>query len=241
MRDDEESVVCWGANGSRQLGRSDAGPVGRPVSITVAESPVVRTGGDRRSVFAVTEDGHLFSWGAVSGRIGSLDPDPDPAMLPALSNVTSFAAGPQHACAVTDGDVRCWSSSTAAPLCSGLIESARLPLRAPLPTKGWVVARQVSLSETTTCARLTDGTVHCCGDDSFGQLGLSNDAGHSSSFVRVAATSGRAVQVAAADHTTCLLLAGGEVTCWGSNEYGALGQGTRDDTIREMPVTVRFR
>jgi hypothetical protein len=96
-----------------------------------------------------------------------------------------------------------------------------------------------SLAQITTgaahgCVIADGGTVLCWGSNSQGQLGSSvagqatpipvQALGHVS-----AATSDMAI--AAGDHHTCVLSAGGLVLCWGANDKGQLGNGTTEPAV----------
>jgi alpha-tubulin suppressor-like RCC1 family protein len=46
-----------------------------------------------------------------------------------------------------------------------------------------------------------------------------------------------AVQIVAAEKTTCARLANGTVSCWGANAFGQLGDGTTNDSAVPIRVT----
>ncbi|MET0791108.1 MAG: protease pro-enzyme activation domain-containing protein [Polyangiaceae bacterium] len=75
-----------------------------------------------------------------------------------------------------------------------------------------------------SCAVRSDGTVHCWGDNSSGQLG-DGTMTQRNSPVKVPLTI-RALQVTTGGAHTCALLADQTVSCWGSNSDGELGNGT---------------
>lgn len=89
--------------------------------------------------------------------------------------------------------------------------------------------------ERHSCALMVSGEVQCWGGNEFGQLG-SGTTVDSVTPAAVVGLAGPATALAASGHHTCALLVGGQVQCWGGNEYGQLGNGTT--TSSTSPVTV---
>jgi alpha-tubulin suppressor-like RCC1 family protein len=93
---------------------------------------------------------------------------------------------------------------------------------------------QVAVGGGRSCAVLSGGVLKCWGPGG-GQLGLGNTAGYGSTPHTMGANlpavdlgAGRvAVSVSLGAFHTCVLLAGGDVKCFGNNYYGQLGY---DDT-----------
>jgi len=79
-----------------------------------------------------------------------------------------------------------------------------------------------------TCAILDNGDLKCWGSDSHGQLG---DGGSNANLYAPSSTAinlgtGRtAVAVSAGNYHTCAILDNGDLKCWGSDNYGQLGDG----------------
>ena len=101
---------------------------------------------------------------------------------------------------------------------------------------------------TTSLVDVTVGSFHSCGLDGEGraycwganerrQLGLSVGASSVAVPAPVAGDLRYASLSAGISHTCGVLLEGG-VACWGDNEFGQLGDGTRE--LRNAPVRVRF-
>lgn len=103
------------------------------------------------------------------------------------------------------------------------------------PLAGSVVT--VAAGETHTCLLTGDGAVWCWGANSYGQLGDGTRTSRRAPVPVIGLTSGVKV-IAVGGHHTCALTAGGEVLCWGRNNYGQLGDGTA--YLRTQPVPVRF-
>lgn len=86
------------------------------------------------------------------------------------------------------------------------------------------------------CRAYGDGRVECRGDGRHGELGANAYGTVSHDWVPVKSLAGRAVEVAVGSAHSCALLEDGTIQCWGQNNYGELGDGTKEET--ELPVTV---
>ncbi len=234
-------LSCWGANQRRQLARPTTDAVLGPGRADLVGFVAVRAGSSEVSTYAITDTGALLSWGTLAGRYGSLNPDPVPAVIPSLDGVSDVAVGAAHTCAIANGSVYCWGSGAYGALGTGLPSNATLPAHAVMKTSAY--AQQLSVSRRTTCVRLTDGSIQCAGEAKWGQLGIDPPTDRERVFALRPAEkfTGYAVQVVTTDTSTCALLQDGSVRCWGSNEYGQLGQGSLDTDPHPTPVTVTFR
>ena len=217
-------VVSLGA-----VGGADGVVCGRMASINPDPSPNGLVGIDGTSKLAVTAS--LFPGEAdflVPGAIGPGGPIP-----PGGGNKPNA-----HACAIHGGKVSCWGKSDRGALCTGFPDPELEPAAAPISAKGW--AQQIAVGDEITCARLTDGTVQCCGDDSRGRLGTGVVGLYSAFFTPAAAFKHHAVQVATSHRSVCALVKDGTVECWGSNGHGELGTPDPDENPHPSPVKVQF-
>lgn len=84
---------------------------------------------------------------------------------------------------------------------------------------------QISTGDEHTCA-LKSGGVYCWGDNSEGQLGNGLASGRASILSPPSSPvlTGVAAVTTGWWHT-CALMTGGDIMCWGDNEYGELGNG----------------
>ena len=97
------------------------------------------------------------------------------------------------------------------------------------------VRRHVTAGVAHACAIAASGNVRCWGANSSAQIG----AGPPGSDVRVATTVltgtgvsiGGATSIAAGGWSTCAVLGGGTVSCWGHNMWGQLGHGTTSEPV----------
>jgi len=92
-----------------------------------------------------------------------------------------------------------------------------------------------------SCGLTADGKTYCWGDDSRGQLGNGDALSDSQSPVAVdtGQVSGETawIQLTAGDQHACGLTAEGVAYCWGSDENGALGNGSALGDA-QLPVAV---
>jgi hypothetical protein len=83
---------------------------------------------------------------------------------------------------------------------------------------------------------LSDGTIQCWEDNTFGTLGLGNSSPVLSGTVALASGT-VAIDVAAGGGNACALISGGAIHCWGDNLIGefGLGSSTPIDTTVALP------
>lgn len=103
----------------------------------------------------------------------------------------------------------------------------------------------VVTGNTSTCARRTDGTLLCWGDNRYGQLGVGDTSPHDGPQLvtapwpgvsKVFLPPGTGDLSASQSVFVCVIDTQGTLWCWGDNSYGQLGDGTT--TERTSPVKV---
>jgi alpha-tubulin suppressor-like RCC1 family protein len=87
---------------------------------------------------------------------------------------------------------------------------------------GAAPAVEVSAGYVHSCARLADNSLHCWGDNAFGELGLGEVPPSNGAYGTVVAPSTPLVQVSVGARDTCAVANDGTVYCWGLNTQGQL-------------------
>jgi hypothetical protein len=84
----------------------------------------------------------------------------------------------------------------------------------------------VAVGDGHSCALLAGGSIECWGANTVGELG--DGKGDTADYVPVAVVGiSNAIAVTAGGTHTCAMLSDGSVECWGSNDYGELGDGSQ--------------
>lgn len=149
--------------------------------------------------------------------------------------IKSVSTGEHHACALSaQGDVYCWGDGQFGQLGNGLPYTMTHPTKVPN-----LKATYVAAGNRQTFAIRTDGTVVGWGANIDGELGIGGTA-QADTPVALGTISG-AVSVTASGfcsvvgcNQTCTVGATGELWCWGGNQFGQLGNGTK------TPATTPF-
>lgn len=168
--------------------------------------------------------------GFESCTTGCCEKPPSPPVQPG----STVAAGGNHSCAITtQGALKCWGSNGSGKLG----DNTQVDRKSAVAVSGLgtgVLA--VGAGNTHTCALLTAGEVRCWGGNASGQLG-SGDNTLSKVPKTVTGLSSGAIAVGVGRDHSCAVITGGAVKCWGSNDHGQLGSGTKDPTL--VPVDVK--
>lgn len=225
---------CWGANSDGQLGRGTLSyedtrdyvyrdPILHPLGVP----GVFDAGFD--SVCAITAAQGVACLGMNDmGQLGMGAGDlhsTAPVNATGIADAIEVSVGYKHACAVMQsGAVQCWGNGLSGQLGNGDVSTSV----APVMVSGMGTAMDVAASGDHACAVLQGGTVQCWGANYQGELG--NGAGiavPAFSNVPIAVASiTNATAVAVSTGTSCVVHATGNVSCWGNNDYGQLGNGS---------------
>jgi alpha-tubulin suppressor-like RCC1 family protein len=90
---------------------------------------------------------------------------------------------------------------------------------------------------THTCALATDGAAYCWGQNEYGQLGDGTNNDRRSPVRAVGERRYASLVTAITGSSNCGLTAEGAAWCWGLNNFGQLGNGSKAESS-SMPVAV---
>jgi alpha-tubulin suppressor-like RCC1 family protein len=149
------------------------------------------------------------------------------------SSVDQLTGGGWHTCMLReDGTVMCWGNNYYGQIGVGYRNASGGVNPIDVTLYGGHTATQLSAGGFHNCAILDDGSVACWGYNQDGTLG---DGTYSDRYVPVPTLSfGPDVTtelLSSGYYHTCALLSDQSISCWGSNEYGQIGNGEIDGTI----------
>jgi alpha-tubulin suppressor-like RCC1 family protein len=186
----------------------------------------------------------------------ALDPvyDPcakSPVQVPGITTAVAVAAGSGHVLVVlSDRTVRAWGRNSAGQLGNGSTTQSLTPVAVPQLAN----VAAVAAGDDFSLALLANGTVMAWGNHTHGELGIGTASPGTCSITDPYASTppgaalpcarspvqvpglANIVAIAAGGRHALALSASGTVYAWGSNRYGQLGDGTRDE--RRSPIAV---
>jgi alpha-tubulin suppressor-like RCC1 family protein len=194
---------------------------------------------------ALSREGTAYCWGDnSSGQLGtgSLRSSPDPGVVSGLE-FSALAAGWSHSCGLDPaGSAFCWGNNQHGQLGIGSTQRAVRPVA----VVGGLSFRELAAGYLHTCGVTVAGELYCWGSQHQQQLGIEDapercgeaDAATPCSQVPRRVAAGYAfLSVTAGEYHTCAIAAGGQVFCWGSNDWGELGIGAFGGA-RERPTAL---
>lgn len=186
---------------------------------------------------ALINDGTVKCWGMNDyGQLGdgTTTSRNTPALTNDLTNVTQITSDHRTSCAlIKDGTVKCWGYNGYGQIGDGTKTDKVIPTK----VEGLNGVVSISTGGDHTCALLNDQTVKCWGEN------LNGAVGDGSNENRLTPTSvdglDNVISVKAGGSVgyTCALLEDKTVKCWGSNQFGKLGNGST--TMTKTPISVK--
>jgi alpha-tubulin suppressor-like RCC1 family protein len=243
--DEDGRLWCWGRPGWGVLATEDTEPVLAPTIIDVGV-PVRRAAVAYNNTCVVRDDGQLWCWGynrsgqLLNGEQGPGVHETTPLQVTTRSDWVDVSVGNNYICARDgDGKDHCWGDNYSGEVGAGTSGSDNTPLlevsevgvwAGGAPSTGWT---QVAAGGSHGCGLRDDGSLWCWGNRYSGALGTGDDVADCSAsnpatchITTPAPVTGSGWDtISAGGGHTCALRNGGELWCWGSNSYGAAGDG----------------
>lgn len=240
---------CWGGNRRGQLGNGTRTASAQPVLVLGGLAFSVIRSGYTHSCGLQQVTGFAYCWGSnsvgqIGDGLGGLTDSAYVAVPTAVAGGKVYAQidiGASHTCALLDdanapNKTWCWGwngsgqlGANALELCRGTIPCATSPVKQPSSVK--LVA--ITAGSRHSCGLTSDGSAHCWGSNSNGELGDGTTTDRGSP---VAVPNLQFKSIRAGRAFTCGVLLDNTARCWGYNYFGMLGVG--DTNNRLVPTTV---
>ncbi|MCL2823737.1 MAG: hypothetical protein FWD57_07085, partial [Polyangiaceae bacterium] len=190
----------------------------------------------------LTSTGAVMCWGVNRSGLLSVDLEEgseisEPSLVPGLDSGVGFVTTDTgHACALLGGGkLKCWGTNYLGQLGSGKEDGGTGLVQVAGLESG---VSDVAVSGTHTCAVVSGGAVKCwggthrvrskCGSDDCDYL--------PSVPAQIVGLESGAKSVSIGTDFSCALMTSGAVKCWGSNDSGELGDGSKKE--RQTPEYV---
>jgi alpha-tubulin suppressor-like RCC1 family protein len=248
---DAGAVKCWGRNQYGQLGINSTTNSLVPATVVGLEQGVVGIAvRGNHSCALMGSGGGVKCWGSNSFNElgdGTLTQSTVPVDIQYIGGASKIAAGDNHNCAlILDGSVKCWGANDSGQ--SGM--PVGLPyLMQPMSIQDLRNVIDISASGKRTCAVLgsggpivNGGAVKCWGSnlDSNGAQGTYTEP-YSFAPVDVPGWEREIAAIAVGSYHTCALNVSGNVSCYGWNPLGQLGNNTTTASVSPVAVLQAFK
>lgn len=248
VRLEQGTVRCFGNNDRGQLGAGHTNRLPGVVEVSGLWGVVWLSAGKEHTC-AVLTDTSVRCWGRNhEGQLGdgTTKDSASPVSVAQVQGAKRVAAGGAHSCAlVSDGAVRCWGKNDHGQLGDGT--KVRHPIATPVANLS--EQKGVAAGDSHSCSFGVDASVRCWGQNNHSQMadGTSDDR---TTPHRVAGFAGQGItavpeqpfalaDVKLGDGFTCVRASDKRIRCWGKNDQGQAGDGTRE--VRAVPVGVKLQ
>ncbi len=243
------TAYCWGSNVYGELGAGTrdtlAHPGPEPVVGGLTFQAISAGGG---TTCGLTAAGAAYCWG-VGSVAGDTAPSTTPAPVAGGMIFRQVAAGTGYGCGLDiSGAALCWGFNGRGSLGDGDSVADRAPHGAATVVGG-LTFKLLTAGSRHACGITAAGAAYCWGDDSSGQLGTSSLTGYCYGVpgypgiptrcgtVPMPVAGGLSFSsIGAGVVHSCGVASSGVTYCWGRNEFGQLGDGSK--TSRAAPVPV---
>lgn len=229
---------CWGYNADGRLGDGTTNLPLMPVAVQGGLSFTSISAGGQHTC-ALDSGGQAYCWGYnFYGQIGNnssaFASSPTAVQQPSGVTFAAIQAGDKHTCALDGaGQAYCWGYGGDGAVGNNSVLGSRVPVAVQQPSG--VTFASIATEYNHACGVDSGGQAYCWGLNGNGQLGDSTVVNRTVP-VAVLQSGLTFASVTTGLNLTCARNSSGQAYCWGSNQYGQLGNGTT--TSSRIPVAV---
>ncbi len=236
-------IKCWGHTDKGLLGDDNIieQPGATSAPVKVKGGFYTQLVGGSSFACALTEDKEVYCWGDNEYGIVGVQPSnqhvyPAPQKIKLPKTVKTIVAGHLHACALLDDQsIRCWGRNDSYQLGTDDTTNRHEPVEL---TKNSNNIKQLALGNGYTCLLLTSGGVQCIGQNSSGQIGVTPVSPSPIREFKAIPNLKNVHTLYGGQGHMCAVHGDNEVSCWGYNSTGQLGNGSKTST--HIPQTVNL-
>ena len=236
------AAKCWGYNVNGELGTGDTTPSLTPRPIDSQLQFAHFDAGASQSCAIAKPDGSLWCWGfGAYGQLGQGDGAGHTSPVQVGSDAwLDVSLGNYVSCGVlATGHLRCWGTGYRSELGTAGAVSQPTPGIVGVDSDGWV---DVEMNLEHACARRTDGSVWCWGENDDLQLANSNLPVTDPVPTVVPGGPTSWIAMATGQYHFCGIGADHALYCMGLRDEGALGDSTGSLTapVQVMPAATQL-
>lgn len=230
------TAYTWGSNDLGELGQPPGPAVDQPIPLagTITGWTQIGAGSTHGCGLA---GGRAYCWGdRDEGQLG--DGTASARYVPTKigdERWTAVAMGTGPCGLRDDGALLCWGHDRINGVGLGTTAPVETPTRVGTETWTALTAASSTREVSSTCA-IRGGRPACWGENDADHLGV-GAAGPVLGPAPVAVPAGSAWRELAVSDHTCAIADGGQLSCWGGNAAGQLGNGMTSQTQTPFPAT----
>lgn len=228
------SAWCWGAGTVGQLGNGGASNALSPVQVSdINDFTFIAAG--LTSSCGIRQSGEGWCWGSgSSGQLGNGDTAQSNSPVK-ISNIDNWATinlsrhTNNHACGLArDGGAYCWGSELTGNFGNGStsgVQTTPSPVQNSAGDDVWTDWISLETTWNLTCGVRAGGTGWCWGSDSHGQIGNGDVSTGELLLPAQVSLHNDFSKIAVGSRAACGVRVNGDVSCWGEDATGQLGNG----------------
>ena len=244
----DDKVYCWGSNEDGGLGNGSASVSPVPVAVNTTGVLAGKTikylsAGPAYHTCAIASDDKVYCWGKnKNGELGNgtiIDSNVPVAVnmsgVLAGKTIKQMSVGSYNTCVIASDDkVYCWGGNGHGQVGNNSTTDSSIPVA--VNTTGVLAGKtikQISVGHYRACVIDSDDKMYCWGNNMGGALGNGSTANsHVPVSVNMSGVlAGKIIRrISIGAFHTCVDATDNKIYCWGSNNYGQLGNNSTTNT-----------